>query len=64
MYLKYLCEINGIKIFPGPYFASAGDDIKIWDSSKLQIVKHYNFHDGKVKDLSWSSDNTVSMSMQ
>ena len=45
----------------GPYFASAGDDIKLWDSSKFQIVKQYNFHKGNVKDLAWSSDNSVSL---
>jgi len=55
---KYHCFVSG------PYFASAGDDIKVWDSSNLQIIEHYNFHEGKVKDLSWSSDNNVSRSIQ
>ncbi|XP_076813169.1 uncharacterized protein LOC143459780 isoform X1 [Clavelina lepadiformis] len=41
----------------GPFFASAGDDIKIWDSLSAEVVKQYNFHKGSVKDLSWSHDN-------
>uniref|UniRef100_H2YEJ0 Uncharacterized protein n=1 Tax=Ciona savignyi TaxID=51511 RepID=H2YEJ0_CIOSA len=43
----------------GSYFATAGDDIKIWDSTSLQIVKQYNYHKGNVKDLAWNRDNSI-----
>ncbi|XP_078485474.1 protein NEDD1 isoform X2 [Ciona intestinalis] len=43
----------------GPYFATAGDDVKIWDAQSLQVVKQFNYHKGNVKDIAWSRDNTM-----
>uniref|UniRef100_F6TZ23 Uncharacterized protein n=1 Tax=Ciona intestinalis TaxID=7719 RepID=F6TZ23_CIOIN len=43
----------------GPYFATAGDDIKIWDAQAFQVVKQFNYHKGNVKDIAWSRDNTM-----
>nr|CAB3264281.1 protein NEDD1 [Phallusia mammillata] len=40
-------------------FASCGDDIKLWDTKNFQIVKQYNYHKGNVKDISWTSDNSM-----
>ena len=46
--------------FLGQVFASAGNDVKIWDSTDMEVVKQYNYHKSNIKDLSWSKDNSVS----
>ncbi|CAH2277600.1 NEDD1 [Pelobates cultripes] len=40
-------------------FASAGDDVKIWDSSSLTVVEQFNPHSAShpVSSLCWSSKN-------
>ncbi|KAM4677556.1 protein NEDD1 [Discoglossus pictus] len=40
-------------------FASAGDDIKIWDSSSMTVVEQFNPHNTShpVSSLCWSSNN-------
>ncbi|XP_053319096.1 protein NEDD1 [Spea bombifrons] len=40
-------------------FASAGDDIKIWDSSSMTVVEQFNPHSPShaVSSLCWSSNN-------
>ncbi|KAM8974543.1 protein NEDD1 isoform 1-T2 [Pelodytes ibericus] len=40
-------------------FASAGDDIKIWDSSSMTVVEQFNPHNAShpVSSLCWSSNN-------
>ncbi|NXM68872.1 NEDD1 protein, partial [Serilophus lunatus] len=40
-------------------FASAGDDIKIWDSSSLTVVEQFNPHTPShpVSSLAWASNN-------
>lgn len=40
-------------------FASAGDDVKIWNGDSMQIIKQYNYHDSNIKDVTWNQDNTV-----
>ncbi|XP_044533574.1 protein NEDD1 [Gracilinanus agilis] len=40
-------------------FASAGDDIKIWDSSSMSMVEQFNPHSSSlgISSLCWSSNN-------
>ncbi|XP_066447562.1 protein NEDD1 isoform X2 [Eleutherodactylus coqui] len=40
-------------------FASAGDDIKIWDSSSMTVVEQFNPHSSThpISSLCWSSNN-------
>ncbi|NXD80212.1 NEDD1 protein, partial [Halcyon senegalensis] len=41
------------------YFASSGDDVKIWDSSSLTVVEQFNPHTPThpVSSLCWASNN-------
>ncbi|NXJ81526.1 NEDD1 protein, partial [Trogon melanurus] len=38
-------------------FASAGDDVKIWDSSSLTVVEQFNPHPPPITSLCWASNN-------
>ncbi|XP_040412535.1 protein NEDD1 isoform X1 [Cygnus olor] len=44
----------------GVRFASAGDDVKIWDSSSLTVVEQFNPHTAPhlVSSLCWASNNS------
>ncbi|XP_068524867.1 protein NEDD1 [Anas acuta] len=44
----------------GVRFASAGDDVKIWDSSSLTVVEQFNPHTSPhlVSSLCWASNNS------
>ena len=39
--------------------ASAGDDIKLWDTRSFTVVKQFNPHDHNVAELCWSHDSIL-----
>lgn len=45
----------------GVRFASAGDDVKIWDSSSLTVVEQFNPHASPhlVSSLCWASNSIL-----
>ncbi|XP_072257286.1 protein NEDD1 isoform X2 [Pyxicephalus adspersus] len=52
-------RLKGITMQDSIRFASAGDDIKIWDSSSLTVVEQFNPHSTShpVSSLCWSRNN-------
>ncbi|KAM5169989.1 protein NEDD1 [Mantella aurantiaca] len=52
-------RLRGITMQDNIRFASAGDDIKIWDSSSMTVVEQFNPHSAShpVSSLCWSRNN-------
>ncbi|XP_053575220.1 protein NEDD1 [Bombina bombina] len=52
-------RLEGVDMQEGFRFASAGDDVKIWDSSSMTVVEQFNPHSTShsVSSLCWSSNN-------
>ena len=39
--------------------ASAGDDIRIWDTGDFSIVKQFNPHDQNISAIAWNGKKTA-----
>ena len=39
--------------------ASAGDDIKIWDTVDYSVVKQFNPHDQNISAIAWNGKKTT-----
>ncbi|XP_066447561.1 protein NEDD1 isoform X1 [Eleutherodactylus coqui] len=52
-------RLRGVTMQDNIRFASAGDDIKIWDSSSMTVVEQFNPHSSThpISSLCWSSNN-------